>query len=116
MDWLTPSDYAMKMLAIRQAEEIQTAVDRAELLAAIAADAAGKPDVYVRLRRLEAMCEVTKTVARLGPQLQRVLRDLGGAPTTRAALRTDKPVGSRLAQLRDAAGKHDPEAVDPATG
>ena len=53
------------------------------------------------------MCEVTKTVGWLGPQLQGVLRDLGGAPAARAAMKKDKPVGSRLAQLRDAAGKHD---------
>jgi len=35
--------------------------------------------------------------------LQGVLRDLGGTPAARAAMKKDKPVGSRLAQLRDAA-------------
>ena len=33
MDWLTPTDAAMKTLALRQAEEIEKAVDRAEELA-----------------------------------------------------------------------------------
>ena len=116
MDWLTPTDHAMKTLALRQAEEIQTAADRADEAAAIAASAEGKHDVYARLRRLEAMCDVTKTVARLGPQLQRVLRDLGGTPASRAAMRRDKPVGSRLAQLREAARQYDTTDFDPASG
>jgi len=108
MDWLTPTDLAMKTLALRQAEEIEKAVDRAEELAAILREADGQRDIYKRLQKLEAMCEVTKTVGWLGPQLQGVLRDLGGAPAARAAMKTDKPVGSRLAQLRDAAaGQHD---------
>jgi len=105
MDWLTPTDLAMKTLALRQAEEIEKAVDRAEMLAVLAADAGtAGVDIYKRLQKLEAMCEVTKTVGWLGPQLQGVLRDLGGAPAARAAMKKDKPVGSRLAQLRDAAG------------
>jgi hypothetical protein len=56
------------------------------------------------------MCDVTKTVGWLGPQLQGVLRDLGGTPAARAAMKKDKPVGSRLAQLRDAAGQQAPSA------
>lgn len=106
MDWLTPTDEAMKTLALRQAEEIEKAVDRAEEAAAILRDSGGDPSVYKRLQKLEAMCEVTKTVGWLGPQLQGVLRDLGGAPAARAAMKKDKPVGSRLAQLRDAAAQH----------
>jgi hypothetical protein len=35
MDWLTPTDEAMKTLALRQAEEIEKAIDRAEELEAI---------------------------------------------------------------------------------
>jgi hypothetical protein len=66
---------------------------------------AGDASAYKRLQKLEAMCEVTKTVGWLGPQLQGVLRDLGGAPAARAAMKKDKPVGGRLAQLRDAAAK-----------
>lgn len=103
MDWLTPTDQAMRTLALRQAEEIEKAVDRAEEAAQILRDSGGDPSIYKRLQKLEAMCEVTKTVGWLGPQLQGVLRDLGGAPAARAALKKDKPVGSRLAQLRDAA-------------
>lgn len=107
MDWLTPTDQAMKTLALRQAEEIEKAVDRAEELAELRRDLAGEESAYKRLQKLEAMCEVTKTVGWLGPQLQGVLRDLGGTPAARAAMKKDKPVGSRLAQLRDAAAQHD---------
>lgn len=105
MDWLTDTDFAMRTLALRQAEEIEKAVDRAEEAAAILRDAAGLPDVYKRVEKLAAMCDLTKTVGWLGPQLQGVLRDLGGTPAARAAMRPDKPVGSRLKQLRDAASK-----------
>lgn len=108
MTWLTDTDKAMKTLALRQAEEIEKAVDRAEELAQAYAENAGDRTAFRRLQKLEAMCEVTKTVGWLGPQLQGVLRDLGGTPAARAAMSKDKPVGSRLAQLRDAAGQHDP--------
>jgi hypothetical protein len=107
MDWLTETDQAMRTLALRQAEEIEKAVDRAEQLAELRRDLADDDSAYKRLQKLEAMCEVTKTVGWLGPQLQGVLRDLGGTPAARRALKQDKPVGSRLAQLRDAAGKAD---------
>jgi hypothetical protein len=101
MDWLGPTDEAMKALALRQAEEIEKAVDRAEEAVAILRDSGGDPSIYKRLQKLEAMCDVTKTVGWLGVQLQGVLRDLGGAPKGRAELRPDKPVGSRLAALRN---------------
>lgn len=108
MDWLTPTDQAIKALALRQAEEIEKAVDRAEELAQVRRDLAGDDSAYKRLQKLEAMCEVTKTVGWLGPQLQGVLRDLGGTPAARKAMKGDKPIGGRLAQLRaDAAGQHD---------
>lgn len=111
MDWLGPGDEAMKTLALRQAEEIEKAVDRAEELEQLHRDAAGRHDaeyIYKRLAKLQAMCEVTKTVGWLGPQLQGVLRDLGGTPAARKALKQDKPIGGRLAQLRNAAtGQHD---------
>lgn len=103
MDWLTVTDEGLRTLALRCAEEIEKAVDRAELAEEILRDAAGDPSIYKRLQKLEAMCEVTKTVGWLGPQLQGYLRDLGGTPKGRADLKSDKPVGSRLAQLRDAA-------------
>lgn len=108
MTWLGPSDEAMKTLALRQAEEIEKAIDRAEELAELTRELAGDMSAYKRLQKLEAMCEVTKTVGWLGPQLQGVLRDLGGAPAARAAMKADKPVGGRLAQLRaDASRQHD---------
>jgi hypothetical protein len=110
MDWLTDTDQALKTLALRQAEEIEKAAARAEELEELWRDAAGTDDtsVYGRLRKLEAMCDVTKTVGWLGPQLQGVLRDLGGTPAARKAMKADKPIGGRLAQLRaGAAGEHD---------
>jgi ABC-type transporter Mla subunit MlaD len=109
MDWLTESDQAMKALAQRQAEEIEKAIDRAEELDALRRDLAGDESAYKRLKALESMCEVTKTVGWLGPQLQGVLRDLGGSPAARKAMKADKPMGGRLAQLRAAstAGEHD---------
>lgn len=107
MDWLSKSDQAMKTLALRQAEEIEKAVDRAEELADLRRDLAGDDTVYKRLQKLEAMCDVTKTVGWLGPQLQGVLRDLGGTPAARKVLRPDQPVGGRLAEIRKAAREHD---------
>lgn len=107
MDWLATSDGGMKALAQRQAEEIEKAIDRAEELNELRRDLAGDESAYKRLQKLEAMCDVTKTVGWLGPQLQGVLRDLGGTPAARKAMGTDKPIGGRLAALRDAAGKHD---------
>lgn len=108
MDWLKPSDQALKALALRQAEELEKAIERSELLGDLRRDAAGDESLYKRLQKLEAMCDVTKTVGWLGPQLQGVLRDLGGTPAARAAMKQDKPIGGRLAQLRrDAEGQHD---------
>jgi hypothetical protein len=108
MDWLSESDEGLRTLALRQAEEIEKAIDRAEELAELRRDLSGDASAYKRLQKLEAMCEVTKTVGWLGPQLQGVLRDLGGTPAARAAMKVDKPIGGRLADLRkDAAGQHD---------
>jgi hypothetical protein len=112
MTWLGPSDKALCTLALRQAEEIESVLERAEHAAAILRDAEGDPSVYKRLKALETMCDATKTVGWLGPQLQGVLRDLGGTPAARKAMQPDKPVGGRLAQLRAgaaAAGVDDTE-------
>lgn len=112
MTWLGPSDDALRTLALRQAEEIEKAVDRAEELEGVLRDSGGDPDIYKRVAKLAAMCDITKTVGWLGPQLQGVLRDLGGTPAARKAMQADKPIGGRLAQLRahaaDAAGVDDP--------
>jgi hypothetical protein len=110
MSWLEGSDGGLKALALRQAEEIEKAIDRAEELESIRRDAAGDMAVYKRLQKLEAMCDVTKTVGWLGPQLQGVLRDLGGTPAARKAMKADKPVGGRLAQIRREAGKASADA------
>jgi hypothetical protein len=108
MDWLQESDQALKVLALRQAEEIEKAIDRAEELEQAFREAGGDPGLYKRLQKLEAMCDVTKTVGWLGPQLQGVLRDLGGTPAARKAMKADKPIGGRLADLRAAAaGQHE---------
>lgn len=104
MTWLTDADKAMKTLALRQADEIEQAVDRSELLDQAMSDFAGDAAMYKRLEKLQSMCDATKVVGWLGPQLQGVLRDLGGAPAARKAMQSDKPVGGRLAQLRAGAG------------
>lgn len=106
MTWLTPADEAMKTLALRQAEEIEKAVERAEEFAELRRDLAGDESAYKRLQKLEAQCDLTKAVGWLGPQLQGVLRDLGGAPGARKSLDEGKKVGGRLAQLRAATGEH----------
>lgn len=100
MTWLAPSDGALRALALRQADEIENVLERAEAAAAILRDAQGDQSVYKRLKALETMCDATKTVGWLGPQLQGVLRDLGGTPAARKAMRPDKPIGGRLAKLR----------------
>lgn len=100
MTWLKPSDEALKALALRQAQEIEKAIDRADELTAILRDAGGNPDIYKRIEKLQAMCDVTKVVGWLGPQLQGVLRDLGGTPKGRKDLGEGKQVGGRLAKLR----------------
>lgn len=100
MDWLTDSDQALKVLALRQAEEIEKAIERAEQLDDLRRDLSDDMAALKRLKALEAMCDVTKTVGWLGPQLQGVLRDLGGTPAARKAMKGDKPIGGRLAQLR----------------
>jgi hypothetical protein len=107
MDWLQKSDGGLRALALRQAEEIEKAIDRSEELAELRRDLAGDEGAHKRLKALESMCEVTKTVGWLGPQLQGVLRDLGGTPAARAAMKPDKPIGGRLAQLRAAAAGQD---------
>ena len=108
MTWLTPADDGMRALALRLAEEIETAVDRAEELADLRRELVGDMSALMRLKRLEAMCDATKAVGWLGPQLQGVLRDLGGAPGARKRLDEGKKIGGRLAQLRAAAaGQHD---------
>lgn len=105
MNWLGPSDSALIALAKRYAEVIETAIDRAEALSDLYDDPAANKAYEKRLQALEAQCEVVRVVVAVGPLLAAVLRDLGGSPSTRKALKPDNPVGGRLAVLRDAAGK-----------
>lgn len=107
MEWLATSDNGIRALALNLAEQIEEARERAQELDQVTRllAAQGETDLLKRVRRLEAMCDVTKIVGWLGPQLQGVLRDLGGTPAARLAMQKDKPVGGRLAQLRDAAGR-----------
>lgn len=106
MTWLDgATDDALKALALRQAEEIETAIDRAQLLSDLYDQAQGDSVIYKRLQMLEAQCEVVKVVGLIGPQLAAVLRELGGTPAARKALRADNPVGGRLAALRNSAGQ-----------
>lgn len=104
MPWLKESDAAIKALALRLAEQIEEAADRHDLLRELQAEAGGDIPLQKRLAKLEAMCDVTKLVGWLGPQLQGVLRDLGGTPTARKAMQEEHPVGGRLKQLREDAG------------
>lgn len=109
---LEAGDAGMRALAARLAQEIESVEDRRRELDALMAEMGGERDLLRRLQRLEAMCSVTKAVGWLGPQLQGVLRDLGGAPAARKAMGSGRPVGGRLAELRAGAGQHDAEDLD----
>lgn len=98
MTWLKPSDEGIKALALRYADEIENVTERADLYRGLLDEV--PQELMKRLQKLEAMCDVTKTVGWLGQQLQGVLRDLGGTPAARKAMAEDKPIGGRLAQLR----------------
>lgn len=108
MNWLTAADKALAAIALRQAEEIERTVERAELFFEVLRESGGDPSVYKRLQRLEALCDVAKVVGTIAPQLQATMRDLGGAPAARKAFAPDKPVGGRLAEIRAAARQHNP--------
>lgn len=103
MPWLDTPDGALKALALRLAAEIEGAVERAAEYAALRRELVDDEGALRRLKALEAQCDATKAVGWLGPQLQGVLRDLGGTPAARKAFQPDKPVGGRLGQLRASA-------------
>lgn len=100
MAWLKPSDDAIKALALKYADEIEQAVDRAEEFAVLRRELIEDPSAYKRLQKLEADCNATKTIGWLGQQLQGVLRDLGGTPVARKAMKSDQPIGGSLARIR----------------
>lgn len=110
MKWLAGTDEAMRALAVKLAEQIEAAFDRANEASAILHDAEGAADIYRRMKRLEAWCSAAETVSKLGPQLQAALTALGGTPGTRKAFQTEAPIGGRLAHLRAGA----PGAASPA--
>lgn len=103
MTWLTASDDALKALALNYAEQIERASSMSVELDAAWAEARGDKTIIKRLERLEAAANLTKMLGWLGPQLQGVMRDLGGTPVARKAMSDGAPVGSRLAALRDGA-------------
>jgi hypothetical protein len=115
MTWLSLSDRALADLALKLAEQIEETQERRDLLDQLIGEIDGDPGLFKRLQKLEAMCDTAKTVGWLGPQLQGYLRDLGGTPAARKALAPDKPIGGRLAAIRDSlpgARVDDPAAVD----
>jgi len=121
MSWLRSSDDALVNLAKKYAEQIEAATDRAEMIGDLWSEARGDRSLVERLKRLEAMADVAKMVGWLGPQLQGVLRDLGGTPAARAAMKADRPIGGRLAELRAGSTaptrrKRPAKAVDPTEG
>lgn len=114
MPWLTGSDKALKVLAMRQAAEIDLAVLRASELDDLLS-MSDDESVSKRLERLQAMCDVTKAVGWIGPQLQGVLKALGGTPEARKAiLGKAANKGGRLAAMQEAAeGAYDVDEDDP---
>ncbi len=103
MDWLTDTDQSLADLARNYAQQIEEARERLDLINECWAEARGDRSLTQKLQKLEAMCDVAKMVGWLGPQLQGVLRDLGGTPQSRKAMKPDQPIGSRLASLREKA-------------
>lgn len=104
MKWLTPADGAMRALALKLAGEIDSAQARADEFGKLDSQYDPEDDAFYRLRRLEAWCDLAKTVGLLGPRLRDVLRDLGGAPGARAGLDTSqgKTVGKLAGMLENA--------------
>jgi hypothetical protein len=104
MNWLGPTDDALRALALKLAEEIDSARARADEFGSLDGAFEHGDSAFDRLRRLEAWCDVAKTVGMLGPRLRDVLKDLGGAPAQRKELEIPEDgvtgVASRLAGLR----------------
>jgi hypothetical protein len=104
MQWNTTADNAMIALAKRYAQQIEEAVERAEELEQLWREAhrmGDERDLFrKRLERLEAKCEVDRMVGWLGPQLQGVIRELGGSSMARKSFGKGSEGGSRLDGLR----------------
>lgn len=100
MPWVEDTDAAMVALAKRLAAEIEQVVGRASELQELWAQIGVDRSAFQRLQKLEAMCDATKVVGWLGPQLQGVLKELGGSPQARKAMQKASPVGGALASIR----------------
>lgn len=103
MTWLKASDDALRALALNYAEQIERAATLSVELDEAWAQARGDKSIMKRLEKLEATANLTKMLGWLGPQLQGVMRDLGGTPAARKAMAETAPVGGRLAAIRAAA-------------
>lgn len=106
MVWLTAADEGLKALALRMADHIEEAQALSDEVAEAWAEAGADQSIHRRLVKLEAAVDVAQMVARLGPQIAMVLKELGSGPRSRKSLNLEKRTGGRLAALRDASGKH----------
>ena len=100
MTWLGTADNAMKALALKLATEIEQVLDRARQLEECWQMSLEKSD-RERLYRLQAHCDATKIIGWLGPQLQGVLRDLGGAAMARNTMKRPDSAGGALESIRN---------------
>jgi len=99
MKWLGPADRAMRALALKLAEEIDSARARAEEFGELDGSFGPDEDEFHRLKRLEAWCDVAKMVGMLGPRLRDVLKDLGGTPATRKGIGGTDPDAGRASRV-----------------
>lgn len=99
MKWLGPADRAMKALALKLAEEIDSARARAEVFGELDGSFGPDEDEFHRLKRLEAWCDVAKMVGLLAPKLRDVLKDLGGTPATRKEFGGTDPDAGRASRV-----------------
>lgn len=96
MPWLTVTDAPLRAVALRLAEQIDRAEERADTYRTVQrAD-----PLYHLPRALEAWCDVTRTVADLAPKLTTVLEKLGGTPAARRELDSQEPEGDLIEELR----------------
>lgn len=100
LGWLKPADQGLVALARKYADEIERTVDRAEELEALWESRGADRSYWARLQKLEAHCDVVRVIGWLGPQLQGVLKELGGSMLSRRAMEKTQPIGGRLDELK----------------
>lgn len=100
MPWHTPADGALRELALTLAQQIDDSRRRAEGFGSLESFFDPESDAYFRLQKLEAWCDLAKTVGLLAPKLRDVLRDLGGAPGARQGMQAEDKPNGHLARLR----------------